>query len=240
MYMMKKQTLLFFAGLILSTFQLQAQQIFKGTITYKSSFGGDEKLVEQAKIFMGTGTEIVTDGKNFRYYTSGSMRDKEFIFEAGKQAYYRVNAKDETATRELLRKKRDHSGKLVLKKTGKVKIIAGLKTHHMEMYRKEKKQAEIWVSDEYKWNLADHPYRVKGLLLEGSIKDLDCKVILGLRMFHPSGKAHIDTMAQEIDVNTPKKSAFALPNSFKVIDKTQKKVGKPEESKAIKKGGGGK
>lgn len=235
---MKKQTLLLFAGFIFCALSLQAQQVFKGTIMFKTSFGGDKKLIEQAKVFMGTSTEIVTDGKNFRYYTSGGMRDKEFIFETGKETYYRVNAKEETATKELFRKKSDRSKKLVLKKTGKVKIIAGAKTQHIEMYGGDKKRAEIWVSDEYKWNLTDHPYRVQGLMLVGSFNDLDCKVILGLRMFHPSGKAHIDTMAEEIDVNTPKKSAFGLPNSFKVKDNTQKHENKPKETKSETKGGG--
>lgn len=204
---------------------LQAQQIFKGKITYKSSFSGDDQLIQSAKLFLGTSAQIISDGKKFRYTSEGGMRKKEDIFEVGKKIFYKINAKQQTIRKKFLSKKSDRKRNVTLKKTGEVKIIAGIKAYEVEIYRDEKKQVTVWLSDEYVWNLKDHPYRVRGLLLEGSVKDLDCKVILGLEFPHPSGKASITMTAQEIDTNVPK-NAFKLPD-YQMVDDTVKEEPKP-------------
>lgn len=212
---------------------LQAQQVFKGKITYKSSFSGDDKLVQSAKLFLGTSAEIISDGKNFRYSSEGGMRKKEVIFEVGKKIYYKVDAKDQTIHKRFLRKKSSRRRKVTLQKTGEVKLIAGLSAYEVEIYRDEKKQVTVWLSNEYIWNLEDHPYKVKGLLLEGSVKDLDYKVILALEFPHPSGKASITMTAQEIDTNVPT-NAFKLPE-YQMIDDT---VAEEPSSPPVKNDGG--
>lgn len=205
----------------LTGFCVQAQQVFKGKITYKSTFSGDEKLIEQGKLFLGTHTEVVTNGKKFRYYTEGGMGNKEAMFEAGKKTVYEVDAKAETITKKFLRKKYTYDRKVTLKKTGKIKVIAGMKAYQVELYRRDTKQVTVWLSDEYVWNLKDHPYKVRGLLLEGSTKDLDNRVILKLEFPHPSKKASFTLTAQEVDTNVPK-NAFKLP-PFKMVDDTKTK-----------------
>lgn len=212
---------------------LQAQQVFKGKITYKSSFSGDDKLIQSAKLFLGTSAEIISDGKNFRYSSEGGMRKKEIIFEVGKKIYYKVDAKDQTIRKKFLTSKFNRRRKVTLKKTGKVKVIAGLNAYEVEIYRDEKKQVTVWLSNEYIWNLKDHPYKVKGLLLDGSVKDLDCKVILALEFPHPSGNASITMTAQEIDTNVPK-NAFKLPE-YQIIDDT---VAEEPSSPPVKNDGG--
>ncbi|WP_299462227.1 hypothetical protein [uncultured Microscilla sp.] len=234
---MKKYIFITIIGLALCVGQLQAQQIFKGKITYKTTFSGDEKLIEQAKLFLGTTTEVVSDGKKFRYYIDGGMRNSEFVFEAGKNVFYSIDTKKETITKNNLKAKSTRDRKVTAKKTGKVKIIAGIKTHHVELYNGDKKQVEVWLSDEYYWNLKDHPYKVKGMLLEGSFKDLKNQVILALTLPHPSGKAAIEMTAQEVDTNVPK-GAFKLPKGFKMVDETKpQKTEKKDEKKETVKGG---
>lgn len=219
---MRKTLGLIFFSAVFGLHQTMAQQTFKGKITYKTFFSGDKKLVEQAKTFMGNSLEIVTNGNMFRYYSSGGMSDKEIMFEVGKNIYYQIDPKSETISKESFRSRVRNDHKTKVKKTGKVKIIAGVKAFQIEIYRRDKKRAEAWVSDEYLWNLKAHDgYHLQNILLQGSRSAFENKVILGLRMMHPSGKAQIDLLAQEIDTNVSKK-AFKLPE-FQMLDNTQTK-----------------
>ena len=216
---MKKQIIkLWIFGLLLTSWSAQAQQIFKGKITYKTTFTGDEKLVNQAKGFMPELEEIVTDGKNFRILDEGGFVTKEILFEAGNEFYYLISAKDETITKEKFRKRRKRSRPPIFKKTEEVKTVAGLTARKYEVWRKEKKRAEVWVSETYRWNLENHPYRFKKtLMLDASTSDLDNKVLLGLNFPHPTGNAEITVWAKEITTKIPK-GAFKLPD-FQMIDR---------------------
>lgn len=219
---MRKALGLIFFSAVFGLHQTMAQQIFKGKITYKTFFSGDKQLIEQAKTFMGNGLEIITDGKMFRYFNSGGISEKEIMFEVGKDIYYQIDPKSETISKENFRNRVKNDHKTVVKSTGKVKIIAGVKTVQVEIYRRDKKRAEAWVSDEYLWNLKAHDgYHLQNILLQGSRSAFENKVILGLRMTHPSGKAQIDLLAQEIDTNLSEK-AFKLPK-FQMLDNTQTK-----------------
>ena len=195
----------------------QAQQIFKGKITYKTTFTGDEKLVNQAKAFMPALEEIITDGKNFRVLDEGGFATKEILFEAGKEHYYLINAKDETITKEKFRERHKSLSPPTFKKTDEVKQVAGLTAHKYEVWSKEKKRAEVWINDGYRWNLENHPYRFdKTLMLDASASDLENKVLLGLNFPHPSGKANIIVWATEITTEISK-DAFILPKGFKMV-----------------------
>ncbi|OJJ14205.1 hypothetical protein BKI52_43835 [marine bacterium AO1-C] len=230
---MKKQIIGLLAfGFLLISLQTQAQQVFKGKITYKTTFTGDEKLVNQAKAFMPALEEIITDGKNFRVLDEGGFATKEIFFEAGNEYYYLISAKDETITKEKFRKRRKSLNPPNFKKTDEVKQVAGLTARKYEVWSKDKKRADVWVNDEYRWNLENHPYRFsKTLMLDASTSDLDNKVLLGLNYPHPSGNANIIVWATEITTNISK-DAFKLPD-FQMVDRF-KEIKKPD----IKKDGG--
>ncbi|HAS39017.1 MAG TPA: hypothetical protein DCS93_00995 [Microscillaceae bacterium] len=230
---MKKQIIgLWALGFLLIGVQVQAQQIFKGKITYKTTFSGDEKLVSQAKAFMPALEEIITDGKSFRVLDEGGFATKEILFEAGKEHYYLINAKDETITKEKFRKRSKSISPPTFKKIDEVKQVAGLTARKYEVWVKEKKRAEVWVNEEYVWNLENHPYRFsKTLMLDASTSDLGNKVLLGLNYPHPSGKAEIIVWATEITTNISK-DAFKLPKGFKMVtEKAGTSVPKKEGGK---------
>lgn len=229
---MKKHLFGFLAfGLLLIVLPAQAQKIFTGKITYKATFSGDEKLVNQARGFMPALEEIISDGKKFRILDEGGFATKEILFEVGKNTYYLIDPKDETITKEKFRKRRKNINPSTIKKTDDVKIVAGLKAQKYEIWKGEKKRLEVWISDDYRWNLADHPYRFnRTLMLDGSASDFDNKVLLGLNFPHPTGKATITVWATEITTKIPK-NAFKLPKGFKMVDDDKK-------TKFEKKGGG--